>query len=202
MAGARPPEATISHMDAARRRSRVACRAVVLVVASAVALLLAAVAGAHVTIAPPFVQDGVVTTIAFQLPNERPPHATTRLTVTAPPGVEIRSARAPAGWQATAQGGTATWTGGRVEGRRTVDFPITVYARVRAGTYGFLAAQRYDDGATVKWKPELSVLPASGSAAPKQHPWGAIAAAVVGVVVILGSVVGLRYLRRSPLQER
>jgi hypothetical protein len=167
-----------------------------------VALVVPTAAGAHVTIAPPFVQDGVVTTIAFQLPNERPPHATTRLTVTAPPGVEIRSARAPAGWQATLQGGTATWTGGRLEGRRTVDFPITVYARVRAGTYGFSAAQAYDDGATVKWKPELSVLPASGAAAPKQHPWGAIAAAAVGVIVILGSVAGLRYLRRSPLQER
>ncbi len=75
-------------------------------------------------------------------------------------------------------------------------------ARVRAGTYAFTATQTYDDGATVHWKIDLSVLPAAGAAAPKQDPWGAIAAALVGVVVIGGSLVGVRMLRRrSTLQD-
>ena len=64
-----------------------------------------------------------------------------------------------------------TWTGGRLEGRTTTSFPLRITARVRAGTYGFAAAQAYDDNATVRWKADLSVLPASGAAAPKQHPW-------------------------------
>ena len=52
---------------------------------------------------------------------------------------------------------------------------------MRAGTHSFAATQTYDDGATVKWNAGLSVLPATGAAAPKQHPWGAVAAAVAGV---------------------
>jgi hypothetical protein len=94
-----------------------------------------------------------------------------------------------------------TWSGGRLEDRSAVSFPLRVRARVRAGTYAFAAAQTYDDGATVKWKSALSVLPASGSAAPKQHPWGALAAALAGVAVIAGSLVLVRVLRRRSLQD-
>jgi hypothetical protein len=94
------------------------------------------------------------------------------------------------------------WTGGRIYGTRTVGFPVRVLARVRAGTYPFLSAQRYDDGATVKWKASLSVLPAQGDAAPKEHPWGAIAAAVAGVLVIGASLLAVRLLRRRTLQDR
>ena len=43
---------------------------------AAIALVLPAAARAHVTIAPPFVEDGVETEITFETPNERPPHAT------------------------------------------------------------------------------------------------------------------------------
>jgi uncharacterized protein YcnI len=170
--------------------------------AVATALLLPAVAAAHVTIAPPFVQDGIASTIVFETPNERPPHATTALSVTAPPGIAVDGADAPSGWHARVNGSTVTWSGGRIEGRTTVRFPLRITARVRAGTNPFAAAQRYDDGATVKWNADLSVLPAAGAAAPQQHPWGALAAAVAGVAVIGGSVFVLRRVRRAPLQER
>jgi uncharacterized protein YcnI len=168
---------------------------------AAAALALPAAAVAHVTIAPPFVDDGVPTRIAFQLPNERPPHATIGLTVTAPPGIALGVATAPPGWRAAVDGSQVTWTGGRITGRRTVDFPVRVTARVRAGTVAFLATQRYDDDRTVKWKVALTVLPATGAAAPKQHPWGAVAAGVIGLVVVVLSVVGLRCLRRRPVGD-
>jgi uncharacterized protein YcnI len=167
-----------------------------------IALIIPAAAGAHVTIAPPFVEDGVTSTITFQTPNERPPHATTSLTVTAPPGITVESAQSPAGWHATVNGGTVTWSGARLTGRTTTDFPLRITARVRAGTFGFLAAQRYDDNATVRWKAVLSVLPASGAAAPKQHPWTAVIAAIVGVIVIAGSLFAVRAFRRKPLPDR
>jgi uncharacterized protein YcnI len=172
--------------------------------AAATALLLALplTAAAHVTIAPPFVQDGVPTTIAFQTPNERAPHVTTMLTVTAPPGITIEDATAPDGWKASVAGSTVTWTGGRLAGRTTLDFPIRVTTRVRAGNHAFAATQAYDDGGKVKWNVDLSVLPATGAAAPKQHPWGAVVAAVAGVLVVVLSVLGLRRLRKPPLQER
>lgn len=172
-----------------------------IVVPAVLALVMPAIVSAHVTIEPPFVEDGVESTISFATPNERPPHATTTVSVTAPPGIAVVSATAPAGWHAAVKGSTVSWTGGRLEDRATVSFPLRIRARVRAGTYAFEAAQRYDDGATVKWKSALSVLPASGSAAPKQHPWGALGAALAGVVVIAGSLVLVRVLRRRSLQD-
>jgi len=174
---------------------RLALAAVVL------ALLLPAAALAHVTIAPPFVQDGIESTIAFQTPNERPPHATVRLKVTVPPGVAVDSAKAPKGWHAKISGSSVSWTGGKLTGRTTVDFPVTVTAKVRAGTHQFAATQTYDDGATVKWNTGLSVLPATGADTPKQHPWGAVAAGVAGLLVIGGSVWLLRRARREPVQQ-
>jgi uncharacterized protein YcnI len=172
----------------------------VLLVAAA-ALALPAAARAHVVIAPPFVQDGIQSTIAFQTPNERPPHVTVGLSVTTPPGVAVDSAKAPKGWHAKISGSTVSWSGGRLTGRTTVDFPVTITAKVRAGTHPFAATQTYDDGATVKWNASLSVLPATGAQTPKQHPWGAFAAAVAGVLVIGGSVLLLRRARRAPVQQ-
>jgi len=169
--------------------------------AATLALIVPAAAGAHVTIAPPFVEDGVETEIVFETPNERPPHATTTLSVTAPPGIAVASATAPPGWSANVNGSTVRWSGGRIENRAAVTFPMHVRAQVRAGTYSFGAIQTYDDRATVEWKAQLSVLPAAGAAAPKQHPWGAVAAALAGVVVIGGSLVLVRALRRRPRRD-
>ena len=166
-------------------------------------LVLPAGALAHVTIDPPFVYDGVESEIAFEAPNERAPHATIELRTTAPRGVRIISATAPAGWRAVVSGSKVTWTNGRIEGTaRQVAFPVRVLARVRAGTYSFTSAQRYDDGATVKWKADLSVLPATGAAAPKQHPWGAIVAALAGARRDRAASFGVRLLRRRSLQDR
>ena len=171
-------------------------------VAAALTLLLPAAASAHVTIAPPFVEDGARIEIAFETPNERPPHATTRLSVTAPAGIAVVSATAPTGWLVTVAGSTVTWSGGRVEGRAALTFPILIVVHVPAGTYRFEAVQTYDDGATVDWKANLAVLPATGSAAPERRPWGTVAAAITAIVVIAASLVGVRLLRRRSLQDR
>ena len=173
-----------------------------MLVVAAIALIVPATATAHITVAPPFVEDGVESEIAFATPNERPPHATISVRATAPPGISVVSATAPAGWKESVAGSTVTWSGGRLEDRTTASFPMRILARVRAGTYAFTSVQTYDDGATVTWKASLSVLPAAGAAAPRQHPWGAVAAALAGIVVIGGSLIGVRLLRRRPLQEK
>jgi uncharacterized protein YcnI len=173
-----------------------------LLLVTAAALVLPGLAVAHVTLKPAFVHDGVETEVSFQAPNERAPHATVSLATTAPPGVRIVSASSPPGWRATVSGSTATWTGGRIEGIRVVSFPIRVEARVRAGTQQFTSAQGYDDGATVRWKADLIVLPATGAAAPKQHLGTALIAGVAGVLVITCSLLALRLLRRRPPRER
>jgi uncharacterized protein YcnI len=169
-----------------------------LVIATAVALIIPAAACAHVTIQPSFVEDGVETEISFQTPNERPPNETISLTVKAPPGISIDSASSPPGWNADVSGSSVTWTGGRLVDRTTTSFPVRVTAKVRAGTYSFAATQAYSDNAKVKWNADLTVLPASGAAAPKEHPWAAIG---VGVVVVLSTLIGLYFFRRRSLPE-
>ncbi len=113
------------------------------------ALVLPACALAHVTIAPPFVNDGIASKISFEAPNERAPHATIELRTSAPPGVRIVSAAAPPGWRVALSGSTVTWSGGRIEGTRTVAFPLRVLAK-RPGRHVFLplrpALRRRRDG--------------------------------------------------------
>lgn len=167
------------------------------------ALALPAGALAHVTLSPPFVEAGVATRVALETPNERPPHATTSLVVEAPVGVELAEAGPPpAGWSVVVSGRRARWTGGRIEGERTVSFPLLVTARTRAGLQSLRVTQDYEDGETVSWETSLTVLPAAGDAAPSQRLDRALAAGVVGVVVIAASLVLLRLARRRSLQER
>ena len=171
-----------------------------LVVLAAV-LVLSSGAAAHVTITPPFVEDGVTTEIALAVPNERPPHATVALRATLPAGISIESASAPPSWAATIDGSTVTWSGGRIEGRDEIELSLRVVADVSAGTYAVTSIQTYDDGADVQWRSDLSVLPATGAAAADERPWETIVAVVVGVGVIAGSVLLVRILRRRTLQD-
>jgi Domain of unkown function (DUF1775) len=163
----------------------------------AAALLLPAGAVAHITISPPFVENGVETDISLTVPNERPPHVTVAVAVSAPPGVAIVAADAPAGWRSVVEGSTVTWSGGRIAQRDQLVLPLRVLARTRAGTTSLAARQTYDDGAAVRWAADLGVLPATGTAAPGERPWAAITAAIIGVVVIAGSLLLARMLRRD-----
>ena len=166
------------------------------------ALLLPGRADAHVTIAPTYVEADTTATIRFETPNERPPHATVQLAIEAPPGVVLESAPPPPGWKLELETTRAQWSGGRIEGRKTVAFPIRVLARTRAGNEVFRAVQRYDDGEEVRWPATLSVLPAAGDKAPSQHLGRALAAGAAGLLVLVASLLLLRLLRRPKLQER
>jgi hypothetical protein len=176
--------------------------AVAVLLTAAWSLVAASRAQAHVTIAPPFVDAGAETTVSFEVPNERPGHATISLEVKAPPGVELASETPPAGWKLELAGNRARWSGGHIRGTRTVAFPLSVTARTRAGTELFKATQGYEDGEAVRWNAGLSVLPAAGSEAPSQHLDRALVAGGVGLVVIAASFLVLRLVRRRPLQER
>jgi uncharacterized protein YcnI len=169
----------------------------------AAALSFPAGVAAHVTISAPFVEDGVTTEISLTVPNERPPHATVGLRAIMPVGISIESATAPEGWIATVNGSMVTWSGGRIEGRDEIAFSLRILADVSAGTYAVAASQSYDDGATVQWKSDLSVLPAAGPAASDRSPSAVVVAAVVTIVVIAASLLLLlRHLRRRSLQVR
>lgn len=169
-------------------------------VAVAVYVAVAPDASAHAQLTPAALSANVETLIRVEVPNERRGHATTGLTLRFPTGMDVIAATGPAGWTAGVDGGTAVWSGGRVEGEKVVTFGVTVRTSLRADTYELLARQLYEDGEHVDFAPKLTVLPAAGYAAPKQHPGRAVIAAVVGLVVVAASLLGVRYLRRRSLQ--
>ena len=153
--------ASIDSPNAAPRRMPRPWTVVVLLTA-VWSLVAASRSDAHVTMTPPFVDADVKSTVSFELPNERPPHATISLEVKAPPGIELAAATPPAGWKLELEHDRARWTGGRIEGRRTVAFPLVVTARTRAGTEIFRATQGYDDGESVRWDAGLTRAPRCG----------------------------------------
>ena len=174
-------------------------RRTALLLCTVAALVAAADVAAHVTMQPAFAEANVATGVVLETPNERAGHTTTRLVVETPAGITVVSASAPDGWSVTYADHRVTWSGGRIGGRDTVDFPLELKATVRAGTYRLRAAQGYEDGAVVRWDTPFTVLPARGAAAPQEHGRRAFVAAAAGVAIVALSLLVLRRLRRRPV---
>ena len=146
-------------------------------------------ATAHVTVLPTFLEAGRKTTLVFSAPNERPPHAVTRLTVTAPADITLTAGRQTPGWHATSTGSTIVWTGGRTPPHTVATFTVVAETVAEPSGVVLRAVQRYDDGAGVPWVIPFTVLPAATP--PKQHLLPALVAGIVGLVVIGGGLAVL-----------
>ena len=166
--------------------------------AAFVALAMATPAAAHVIPQPTYLAPGEDTTITFAAPNERPSHALTGLTITAPAGVDLERAQPPAGWQLSIANGTATWNRARgtlIVGTQ-VPFRIVASTSLAPGAVSLHAVQRYDDGGLVRWTVAFTILPAAAPS-PHQHLLPAIVTAILGLVVI-GLLLFRMRDRRSP----
>ena len=155
------------------------------------ALVLPTVAHAHVTVLPAFLEDGQRSTLTFTAPNERPPHSVTQLTVTFHAGFELTADPAPAGWRLAVAPGNAVWSGGATRPHEIGRFRLEAKTSLAPTGMVLEAVQRYDDGGAVHWTIPFTVLPAAH--APKQHLVRALIAGIVGVLVIVGGLVALRY---------
>ena len=151
----------------------------------AVAVAAAAPATAHVIPQPAYLASGEHTTITFAAPNERLPHVLTRLTITAPPGVDLAPATSPRGWKLSVSGATATWSGETFAPGLGSQGPFRIAAStsLAPGAVTFHAVQRYDDGGRIRWNVAFTILPAA-TATPHQHLRLAIVTAILGLVVI------------------
>ena len=141
-------------------------------------------------------EGGKATTVQFTTQNERARRDTVALVLTAPPRVELEPEAPPPGWSVAIVGDGLRWSGGRIEGSSFVSFPARVTARVAPGAYAFRAVQRYEDGRLVRWEAAFTVLPGAEGASPDQHLGRAIAAGVLGLLVVGGSLLGVHLLRR------
>ncbi len=162
------------------------------------ALALPAAAQAHVEPKPPFVTVSANADVTLDVPNERQGAAMTTLVVEVPADVRVVDAAAPPGWEPTVAARRIVFTGGALPPGATLPFEATLRART-VGTTTLRAVQRFDDGDTVPWDVELSVLPPS--APPKQHPERALVAAMVGVGAVALGLLLVHRLRRRSLQE-
>ena len=169
-------------------------------VALLLAFLAAAPAAAHVTVVPPFAQAEAETRLVLDVPNERLTQPMTSLDVTVPAGMAVRSAEPLGAWSGEVDGRAARWTGGSLPPRTTARFALVVVGPRRAGAVQLRAVQGYPDGGTVPWQIDLTITPGNGAGA-EQHLGAAALAAVVGLVVIGGSLLLLHRLRRRKLQE-
>jgi uncharacterized protein YcnI len=165
------------------------------VIVAALVALLPAPASGHVELQPPFVAANEPAVIVFVSPNERE-RPMTGLELALPHGVDVLEVEAPAGWQGTRTDALVRWTGGRLPPRATATFSVRLRVTRPPGSVVFPARQRFTDGEVVVWRPQLTILPGSGSDAPDQFLDRALAVAVVGLALIAASLVVVRRLRR------
>jgi periplasmic copper chaperone A len=141
---------------------------------TAAALLVPAVAQAHVTIQPAEAAAGSFTVLEVRVPNETDNVNTTKVDVRFPPGFAEASYQPIPGWSVKVirrklaepvqtDDGPITegvheiiWTGNGGEGKiapgEFMDFPLSVQVPGEAGdTLTFKTLQTYDDGEVVRW---------------------------------------------------
>lgn len=160
------------------------------------ALVLPSAAAAHVVAVPGFLAVGATRVVELHVPNERRQAPMTGLSLTAPSGVELLEPPDAGGWRASADGATASWSGGRVGPARTAVFRIRMRAVGAPRATRLVAVQRFADGEDVRWDVDLTVVPGAAEESPQQHLGRALAVLLVGGAVIGGSLLVLRRTRR------
>ena len=166
-------------------------------VCSALALVLAAPAAAHVVASPTFLASQSSESIGFEAPNERDDPMTS-FTLSAPDGIEIEHAHPVEGWNGTVEDGVATWTGGSLAASATATFGVTLKADVEPGDVTLQARQGYDSGADRRVAGHVDGDPPEQS--PSQNLALAGVVGFIGVLVVV-AIVMLAFRRRT-LQEK
>jgi uncharacterized protein YcnI len=160
------------------------------------ALAVPMAGSAHIVPQPAFIAQGAETTISLDVPNERAPHTTTGVEVTAPRGFTVVSVEQTPGWTATTNGRTVTWTGGRLTGVSTARFGVGLLTDVAPGPVTLDAVQRYDDAQSVTWKIPFSVVPGAEPASSGPDRGRIALGAFVAACVVAGTLGMLLRSRR------
>jgi periplasmic copper chaperone A len=148
----------------------VTIRSYILGAALAAPLVLAATAGAHVTLQPEEAPAGGFTRLDVRVPNERDNADTTKVAVQLPPGFLSVSTEPVPGWdiqitkrkldqpveqfgeQVTEEVGRITFSGGTIRPGEFQDFGLSLGVPDKAGsTLNFPAVQTYSNGEVVRW---------------------------------------------------
>jgi uncharacterized protein YcnI len=166
----------------------------------ALALVVSAPAGAHVTAPRPFLSVSATDELDLLVPNERKAPMT-GFVVVVPADFRIVSAASTDGWNAGADGKIASWHNGSLAPGAETMFAIELEAPPQPGPATLRTQQHYPDGGVVRWDVALTVTPAP-EAAPSQNLGWAVITALLGLLAL--TVIGVLLWRRrtAALQER
>ncbi len=175
LAGRAPPSApraaSAAHADDnCEERIQMKARTLVPAALLALALLVPATAGAHVTLQPNEAPEGAYTVLDARVPNETENANTTEVAVQFPEGFGDVSYQAVPGWQVkvvhdklkkpiqtddgpvTEGVSEVVFSGGKLPPGEFQDFPLSVQIPGKAGDeLTFKAIQTYDNGEVVRW---------------------------------------------------
>ncbi|MFZ4585280.1 MAG: YcnI family protein [Acidimicrobiia bacterium] len=149
----------------------------------AVALVVAAPAGAHVTVNPSTAAQGGFATVSFQVPNERDDASTVKVEVELPtdqpiafvstqpvPGWNVEVAKTKLATPVKTDDGDVTeavskitWSGGQIAPGQFQAFPVSMGPLPKTDALMFKAVQTYSNGDVVRW---IETAP-EGAAEPK-----------------------------------
>jgi hypothetical protein len=161
------------------------------------ALVASSGAWAHVVPVPQFLPTGVVTTLDFAVPNERP-EPMSGVTISVPAGLQIVRAHPTAGWTATLDGSTSTWRGGPLAHLSIENFRLDVDVTAPPGPATIDTMQLYPSGASVSWPATLTVVPGPVDEEAQSVGWGVIAAIVGAGLLVAACIGGLAWRAGRP----
>jgi hypothetical protein len=158
------------------------------------ALVLSSGASGHVVPEPQFLPTGVVTTLDFAVPNERP-EPMSGVTISVPAGLHIVRAHPTAGWTSTQDGSTSTWQGGPLAHLSIETFRLDVDVTAPPGQATLDTMQLYPSGARVSWPATLTVVPGQADEGAQSVGWGVIAD-IVGAGLLAAACIAVLAWRR------
>jgi uncharacterized protein YcnI len=122
-------------------------RLLVLVAAVAVALIAAAGASGHGTIAPASAQAGSSQAFELTVPNDRLDADIVAVALRLPSGIELESAKATQPlWAVSSAGNLVTWQGGPIARASAETFSFTARMPSQSGSVELTLLETYDDG--------------------------------------------------------
>ncbi|WP_339315723.1 DUF1775 domain-containing protein [Paenibacillus sp. FSL R10-2734] len=123
--------------------------------AAATLLLFAAVASAHVTVAPAQSSTGAWETYTLKVPSEKDV-ATVQVDLRIPAGAEFKQYEVTPGWDVTIDGNKVSWiaNGEGIQKGQFQRFYFTAKNPDSAGEIAWDAYQHYADGSLVQWSGE------------------------------------------------
>jgi uncharacterized protein YcnI len=168
--------------------------------AAIAALLLAAPAGAHLSIDPPKVQQGQLVDLVFSVPNQGDRYPVDHVTLGIPQDFQLDDAEAKPGWSQSRTGQAITWSGGNVPKGTFARFAIrgTAPHRAEIVLFNVLVGDRTGKSITYRVPLEVTARGPQDAGARSLAKAALIVAIAAAVIALAAGFVALYLWLRPP----